>query len=608
MLDRERIQSTNVVAPVKHAEHGVREPLASTDEQANTRVHRTTMVPQPLQDLDEQPSSLVRPLRLDLGTELDLTESELEESELEESEPEESEPEESELGTSSAFALGHSSARSAVASSVSLSDTAKQLILPGRAIAPSQRPQAYLQRPEPDDESARADKWYLRVQLDTDVLAELWIRERTPHNVLVWSDDMRSWVPLLTVRELRDAIRDAHDAHTRHELCDSSFVFVNTQTPSTEHRPLPAPKLPQSLGPPRPVRTTSLWSQPKARTISNVPPPLLTTAVPVLGSVKSQVSQAHSPAPPLVRPRSVPPAVAPNTAAMSTVPPVVKSIPVSAAAEIPVASLPSIPRPARVPDIDQHTRVARSTAHQPATPDAFPSSSTLAMPTRRDTSRVALIARATSRFADLPLVHVERALWLSAGVAISAAIMLLMRSPANDLYQAASRIGSSVEAPTTRSGITPTNASPALADVHRVEDLPVVSSGRSAVSSGSQNGSAKPSSGARHGVQPADIQLASAANTLGPSNPTPSAGGLDTGAARRVLTGSASRAGRCTSDGPASGSVLITFAPSGFVQSASISALSGRGVNVACVLRAFQEARVSPFSGGPVTVRKGFQI
>jgi hypothetical protein len=102
---------------------------------------------------------------------------------------------------------------------------------------------------------------------------------------------------------------------------------------------------------------------------------------------------------------------------------------------------------------------------------------------------------------------------------------------------------------------------------------------------------------------------------LTPSNETPgksttptTGGSFDTGAARRILTSAASRAGRCASEGSANGSVLVTFAPTGFVQSATMSGLTGKGVNVGCVLRAFQEARVTPFSGAPVTVRKGFQI
>jgi hypothetical protein len=52
----------------------------------------------------------------------------------------------------------------------------------------------------------------------------------------------------------------------------------------------------------------------------------------------------------------------------------------------------------------------------------------------------------------------------------------------------------------------------------------------------------------------------------------------------------------------------VTFAPSGLVQSATLSSIAGEMVREACVLRAFRMAQIAPYTGGPVTVRKSFRL
>ena len=83
--------------------------------------------------------------------------------------------------------------------------------------------------------------------------------------------------------------------------------------------------------------------------------------------------------------------------------------------------------------------------------------------------------------------------------------------------------------------------------------------------------------------------------------------GFDKNAARRALASAAGRASQCGGSGTR-GSVVVTFAPSGLVQSATLAQLSGEDVHQACVLRAFQSAQITPYVGGPVTVRKTFQL
>jgi hypothetical protein len=72
-----------------------------------------------------------------------------------------------------------------------------------------------------------------------------------------------------------------------------------------------------------------------------------------------------------------------------------------------------------------------------------------------------------------------------------------------------------------------------------------------------------------------------------------------TNAVRRAASGAMS----CDS-GPQDGTVTVTFAPSGAVQSVSLVKGFGDATLNACVLRAFGRARVPAFSGDPVKVRK----
>ncbi|MGE5785985.1 MAG: hypothetical protein ACM3ZE_15410 [Myxococcales bacterium] len=436
----------------------------------------------------------------------------------------------------------------------------------------------------------RPEKWYLRVQLNTECVADLWVRDLTPHNVLVWSEDMQTWVPLLTVRKLREAIRDAHDTKTRDEVRDSSFVFLsNTQTsPSVP----PPPRVPASMTAAAAPRPSSRWALPKPRTISNVPPPLLTASTPILASGNQTLM--------LPQPR---PSTPPSTV---TVPPAFRAQEITEVISD-VEVIPDIPRPARVPSLESVQPMARFAA--------VPARASSTRPPPPPSSPL----RRAGLYAALPLMHVERVVWLVAGVAVASAVALLVRGgepsakEANAITGESAKSHAAVGAPTdpakqaaAKTVSTPSNKE----DVHRLEDLPVVgkTDGAAAPQAPDSNaGRVAVRSGRKGAVQPANVHLASSP-TLTPASGQDRGGSFDTAAARRILTSSAARASRCASEGSASGSVVVTFAPSGFVQSATMAGLKGQGTNVGCVLRAFQEARVAPFSGSSVTVRKGFQI
>lgn len=82
-------------------------------------------------------------------------------------------------------------------------------------------------------------------------------------------------------------------------------------------------------------------------------------------------------------------------------------------------------------------------------------------------------------------------------------------------------------------------------------------------------------------------------------------------AALSALSAAASSASRCRSnEGPfGAARIAVTFAPSGHATAAIIEGPPFAGTPVgSCIARAFREARVSPFSGAPVTVRKSVSI
>ncbi len=80
---------------------------------------------------------------------------------------------------------------------------------------------------------------------------------------------------------------------------------------------------------------------------------------------------------------------------------------------------------------------------------------------------------------------------------------------------------------------------------------------------------------------------------------------FDREGAKTALRFAIARVRNCSNSG-LSGSALITFAPSGTVQSVQLNQLVGDDVDPSCVTRALSASRVPPFTGNPVTVRKSF--
>lgn len=88
-----------------------------------------------------------------------------------------------------------------------------------------------------------------------------------------------------------------------------------------------------------------------------------------------------------------------------------------------------------------------------------------------------------------------------------------------------------------------------------------------------------------------------------PPPPVPTKGPDRAAIAKAV--GRASGAAMSCDSGPRQGRAVITFAPSGNVQSVGLVESFGDNAVNGCVLRALGRAHVPPFVGGPIEVRKG---
>jgi predicted Zn finger-like uncharacterized protein len=102
----------------------------------------------------------------------------------------------------------------------------------------------------------------------------------------------------------------------------------------------------------------------------------------------------------------------------------------------------------------------------------------------------------------------------------------------------------------------------------------------------------------------AEAETAAAANAPGGDKP------FDRASANSALSSIASSVGSCKKGGDPSGTgkVAVTFAPSGKATTANVEG-SFAGTSLGgCVAARFRAAKVPPFSGNPVTVRKTFTI
>ncbi|GEM_PF-4061553 len=242
--------------------------------------------------------------------------------------------------------------------------------------------------------------------------------------------------------------------------------------------------------------------------------------------------------------------------------------------------------------------------------------------------------RLTTRLAallppGLQVSQVERLAWMAAVVAVSSFAVVTAGLSHRDQVRATALAAvtppasatpaAAVPAPTTSADRpeTPPAGSAKVSALPAPRDAaaPVAPSPRPLAEAAHRGASGRATSAPSPIARPLAAAPRPVAATALATRPTPvsaatSAGGgnsFDKNAARLAAISAAQRVGACTEE-PASGVVVITFAPSGLVSNASIVALKGDSIRPDCVLRAFQAARINPFSGPPVTVQKSFVV
>ncbi len=105
---------------------------------------------------------------------------------------------------------------------------------------------------------------------------------------------------------------------------------------------------------------------------------------------------------------------------------------------------------------------------------------------------------------------------------------------------------------------------------------------------------------------PASAAPSAAATAEPPSDATGQPARFDRGAAAAALGGVSVDRCRTAAEPNLSGAVIVVFAPSGVVTSTKVEGPHAGTPIGGCVAQAYRAARVPPFDGPPITVRKAF--
>ena len=427
-----------------------------------------------------------------------------------------------------------------------------------------------------DDESDDSRKWYVRLRIRDDRLAKLWVWKLADHDVIVWSESDDRWKRLLSVPELRAAVRRA-----------TTSAYARKR-PTSESPPAPWES------PARPHRATQ---QSLAELDFEEPPTRLRRALDL------KRGREDEEAPTRVRPQSIVPAYSEPPA--KSVDPLLHALTTS----IPPAAHPlttSIP-----PAV--HSTPAPEIPRAPRVPSFLPSSSP---PLLRQSSRTRpQLVRAAPRV--LSQFSVKNISWAMLPVACAGIFAVYLdRNPS-----VIERTVATQSASASAGGIAPdgdvsneklasflVGAGPMCAGQAPEAQRALSPDQLAAIPSfNAKTGATRASSAKALGgsvprktngqVAPAAVSLASSASGEGNE--------FDREGAKTALRFAIARVRNCSNSG-LSGSALITFAPGGTVQRVQLNQLDGDDVDPSCVTRALSASRVPPFSGGPVTVRKSF--
>ena len=464
-------------------------------------------------------------------------------------------------------------------------------------------------------------EWYVRLKLRQDVLGKLWARNLMPHDVLVWSHEQQDWVPLPQVSSLReyvDGMEQAWQTQARYSLSGEERRY-SSSPPALTRSSVP-PALPRM----RAEDARDVVFRPTGRAArhmsSSIPNPTRVGDEPVIPraprvpsfSGALSVSREAQPLAPVQPERRRGPGEEWFVTALTQ-----SSIVPSRASER-----------APAPSADAHAHSISRLPPPRAIPAALPPPWRATRPSRR-----------------VAIDHIERVVWMVAGVATMFAVMAVLgKIRRADLMSLAQIVSGASSSEPLKGALQPSRALASRAlSAHVPDTVPPVPKGLKSVvvpaaveeassaeaddeadaqaSTGPKSpsrGSARKRATAPRAVaaQPAvaneqsspTVPSQNAEATAPPAPQAPSGvGSFDRAAARRALAGAAARASRCV-QGSARGTVVVTYASSGLVQSVSLSQIEGENVSQGCIVGQFQAARVPPYFGGSVTVSKSFAM
>jgi hypothetical protein len=453
--------------------------------------------------------------------------------------------------------------------------------------------------------------WYVRLRIRDDRLAKLWVWNLADHDVIVWSEPEERWKRLLAVPALRAAVRSA-----------TTSAYARTK-PVSDAPPVHSsgvPPVPSAPPPPSHRRELDV-----ADLDLNEPPTRLHHALhnESLGDDDDPPTRVHR----FVsdRPRSEPPqSVDPLLRALTTsIPPAVHSAPA-----------PEIPRAPRTPtfiELFPHQRpIATRAQVPPLAPSRPPPPSQSAPPRPRLVQSMPQAISQSSVVAPRLIQSMPRAIsqfsiknisWAMVPVACAGVLAIFLDRNASVIERAA-LVAQRSAAPVSAAGVGDADPSgeklatlmvgvgpvcegkpQAQPSVLSPEQLAAVPNTASVSSRNNWRTAKVTAAGVATPRKISNKGLANAAGATGSGSVDGNE--FDREGAKTALRFAIARVRNCSNSG-LSGSALITFAPSGTVQSVQLSQLVGDDVDPSCVSRALSACRVPPFAGSAVTVRKSF--
>lgn len=441
---------------------------------------------------------------------------------------------------------------------------------------------ASIDEPPVFEEAANSEgerEWCVRLRLKQQHLANLWSRRLTNNDTVVWWPEQQSWAPVLAIPEILAAIRKNEQASAVSGTANGdgstpdigAHLAARTAVADLEDKELNSLLVPRSPG----VRSRSPVASSRPSSSVTVPgaPRVPTFGAGLLRGVVKPPSSAPQPDNPYALPSELASAQADSSQKKNTS---------SEAGAVSVGA-------GQAGDVEHSESVVPVTA------------SVQSDPTDGIDIDIEIPKKAGSAGGRL--------VWFAAGVIASLGVGYLAFGPASPLG-AETRQGRAAEAV----------ASDMVHGARRADSkdkkskTKVVSADELPVLDPAEQAAAKAKEEAGDGLGPAAKQAGAEDSPNEPGSKKKKAKaaakgqGFDVASARQALAWAASQVSKCAT-GEASGTLTVTFAPSGAVTHASISGLKGGdGISKSCIVRAFKSVHVPAFSGGDKVVKKSFRV